>query len=251
MSVITSIKRNQDLSDIAMIILMTTMAGACMPFGGWLARFENIRSGWLENEFRHFVIAFGGGLLMGAVFEMLLPQGLKMVDNIYIAVATFAGGGILFFALEKYLGLKKKAAPQLTGMLVDFVPESIALGGLAASQPRMAWGMAVVIGLQNIPEGFNAYRELADTNKTKSKKALQFMMWLVPTGPAAGLLAHFWLSNHPSLLGSIMLTAAGGIVYLMFQEIGPQSRLEHHWGPPLGAVLGVAVTLLTDEWASA
>jgi len=43
-----------------------------------------------------------------------------------------------------------------------------------------------------------------------------------------------------------MLFATGGILYLIFQDIAPQSRLKHHWGPPLGAVLGFCLALLGD-----
>lgn len=237
--------------EVIMIVLMTTAVGLCMPLGGWIASFENIRSNWLKNELRHFVIAFGGGLLLGAVFQMLLPNGSNMVDNILGSVFAFVMGGVLFFGIEKYLGLKRREFPQLTGMLVDFIPETIALGGLASSQPKMAIGMAIVMGLQNIPEGFNAYREMANSESRQSHNTLGFMMWLVPLGPAAGLLAHFWLSNHPAVLGSILMVAAGGIVYLMFQEIAPQSKLKRHWAPPLGAVLGVGFTLLTDHLTGA
>lgn len=37
---------------------------------------------------------------------------------------------------------------------------------------------------------------------------------------------------------------AVGILYLTFQDIAPQSRLERHWAPPLGAVLGFALALV-------
>ena len=40
--------------------------------------------------------------------------------------------------------------------------------------------------------------------------------------------------------------AAGGILYLTFQDIAPQARLEHHWAPPLGAVLGFALALVGE-----
>jgi ZIP family zinc transporter len=35
-----------------------------------------------------------------------------------------------------------------------------------------------------------------------------------------------------------MMLAAGGILYLIFQDIAPAARLEKAWAPPLGAVLG-------------
>ena len=49
-----------------------------------------------------------------------------------------------------------------------------------------------------------------------------------------------------SALDAVLLFAAGGILYLTFQDIAPQSRLERHWAPPLGAVLGFALALLAD-----
>lgn len=236
------------MSEVTLIIVLTAAAGLCMPIGGFIASLEDIRPKWLEKEFRHFIIAFGGGLLLGAVFQILLPQGTDMVGSPSLAVLVFVVGGFVFFLIERSLGLRRHEAPQLTGMLVDFVPESIALGGLVATQPQLALALALVIGLQNVPEGFNAYRELAASQARGRKQVLLFMVLLVPIGPIAGLSAHFGLSGQPHVLGVIMLLAAGGIVYLMFQEIAPQSRLRRHWGPPLGAVFGVGVTLLTEHW---
>lgn len=33
---------------------------------------------------------------------------------------------------------------------------------------------------------------------------------------------------------------------LIFQDIAPQSRLEKHWAPPLGAVLGFCLALFSQ-----
>ena len=41
-----------------------------------------------------------------------------------------------------------------------------------------------------------------------------------------------------------MLAASGGILYLIFQDIAPMSRLQRHRAPPLGAVLGFCVALV-------
>ena len=38
-----------------------------------------------------------------------------------------------------------------------------------------------------------------------------------------------------------MLFAAGGILYLLFQDIAPQSRVNRYWAPALGAVAGFGV----------
>jgi peptidoglycan/LPS O-acetylase OafA/YrhL len=38
--------------------------------------------------------------------------------------------------------------------------------------------------------------------------------------------------------------ASGGILYLIFQDIAPQSKMRRHWTPPIGAVLGFVVGML-------
>ena len=63
-------------------------------------------------------------------------------------------------------------------------------------------------------------------------------------GPVAGLAGYFWLSAYPTAVGAIMVFAAGGILYLTFQDIAPQAKLEKHWGPPLGAVAGFLLGLI-------
>lgn len=70
------------------------------------------------------------------------------------------------------------------------------------------------------------------------------MFALVPIGPLLGILGWIYLSSNMSVLGAIMLYAAGGILYLIFQDIAPQSKLKRHWGPPLGAVLGFSIGLI-------
>lgn len=48
-----------------------------------------------------------------------------------------------------------------------------------------------------------------------------------------------------------MLFAAGGILYIIFQDIAPQSKLKNHWAPPLGAVAGFLLGVLGQVWAGA
>ncbi len=69
------------MDEVSKIILYTLYAGACIPIGGVLARFEKIRPRWLENEFRHSVIAFGGGILLAAVALILVPEGSHYVGH--------------------------------------------------------------------------------------------------------------------------------------------------------------------------
>ena len=72
------------------------------------------------------------------------------------------------------------------------------------------------------------------------------MTAVIPLGPLVGIVGWEICGDHPGLLGGAMLFAAGGILYLLFQDIAPQARLARRWAPTLGAVLGFGLGLLGD-----
>lgn len=234
------------MHDIAAILVLTIAAGACIPLGGFVASFERIRARWLEQELRHFLIALGGGILIGAVAVVLVPQGVASMAGSMWAIPLLLAGGLAFFLIERALGLRRREAPQVTGMLLDYVPEAIALGGMVALRAEAATLLAVLIGLQNLPEGFNAFRELHALKQRSARQTLLIMWSMVAIGPLAGLLGYLLLADLPAVLGAIMLFSSGGILYLIFQDIAPQSRLNRHWAPPLGAVVGFSIALFGD-----
>ncbi|MBI1906934.1 MAG: divalent cation transporter [Rhodocyclales bacterium] len=233
------------MDELSRIVLYTLFAGACIPLGGLLACHERIHPAWLETEFRHFIIAFGGGILVAAVALVLVPDGMAYVDHSMLGVLVFVGGGAVFFALERFLGARRREKPQLMAMLLDYVPESLALGGAFAIDAPSASLLALFIGLQNLPEGFNACRELCAAQGAGHRwRVLRFMLLLVPIGPVVAVMGWAWFGGESFLLGSVMLFASGGILYLIFQDIAPQSHMQRHWAPPLGAVLGFGAGLL-------
>lgn len=235
------------MDELSKIIIYTLCAGACIPLGGLIAYKEKIRPTWLENEFRHSVIAFGGGILLAAVALVLVPEGIGYVNHSILSVVIFLSGGLFFFMVERILGARRREKPQFTAMLLDFVPESLALGGVFAIGAHSAPLLAVFIGLQNLPEGFNAYRELRSIPQSSSKYILGLMLLLVPIGPVVAVFGYIYFSENTILLGATMLFASGGILYLIFQDIAPQSRMRRHWAPPLGAVLGFCIGMLGNN----
>jgi ZIP family zinc transporter len=77
-------------------------------------------------------------------------------------------------------------------------------------------------------------------------RALLIMLVMILAGPLAGVLGWYVAASMPELVGAAMLFASGGILYLLFQDIAPQSRLEQHWAPTLGAVLGFCFAMLAE-----
>jgi zinc transporter, ZIP family len=228
------------------MLLYTTFAGTCILIGGLTARIERVRPRWLEEELRHSIIAFGGGVLISAVALVLVPEGSLLVSSTWAAPLLLIAGGLAFFTIERFLGLRRRGKPQFMAMLLDYLPESLALGGMFAVGAESAPVLAVLTGLQNLPEAFNAYRELGALPKANSRRILWKMCATIPLGPAAGALGWIHASQHAAVLGAVMLFSSGGILYLLFQDVAPQSHLNRHWGPALGAVLGFAVSMLAQ-----
>lgn len=224
------------------VAALTLMAGMAMPLGGWLAKIECIPIDWLENELRHGIIAFGGGALLAAVALVLVPDALPDL-SMAAALAGFIAGGLAFMGLDLALARRGTSASQLAAMLADFVPEALALGAAFAQGGTGGVLLAGLMALQNLPEGFNAYHELRDNTPYSRRRLLGMFFLMAWLGPLAGMSGFLWLADFPTVVAAIMLFAAGGILYSIFQDLAPQARLAHHWGPPLGAVLGFALGL--------
>ncbi len=207
-----------------------------MPAGALLAAIEHIRPHWLEKEFRHSVLAFGAGALLSAVALVLVPEGIKH-QAVIPAALWFIAGGFGFMLLDIILKKANTPASQLAAMLADFIPESVALGAAFSADPNTAILLAGIIALQNLPEGFNAYRELNPSGGSKWRLIISFSAMAL-LGPAAGLVGYVWLQQQPVIVSAMMLFAAGGILYSVFQDMAPQVKLARHWGPPMGTVLG-------------
>lgn len=228
------------------VTLLTFGAGLAMPAGAMLAKIERLRPGWLENELRHTVIAFGGGALLSAVALVLVPNGVQRLP-VWGVAASFAGGGLVFMAIDYWLARQEASASQLVAMLADFVPESIALGAGFASGGTTGYLLAGLIALQNLPEGFNAYREIkAGSSNGSAKGVVRKFCLTAVLGPIAGLGGYLLLSHMDIVIGVLMSASAAGILYLTFQDIAPQASLEKRWFPPMGAVAGFLLGVIGE-----
>ena len=133
---------------------------------------------------------------------------------------------------------------QVVAMLTDFLPECLALGALFVVDNAGARLLAILIGVQNLPEAFSAYQEVTKGDKKSPTRALVLFAVLAPVGPLAAYVGLQYLSDDQHLIALIMTFAAGGILYLMFQEIAPKVALKNSWLPPMGALIGFFIGVL-------
>ncbi len=227
------------------VLLASWLAGLAMFVGGAAARLEKLPESELKARVVHGIVAFGGGVLVAAVAFVLAPRGLQFLP-LLPAAALFCAGACVFLLLDRSLSRRGGSRAQFMAMLMDFVPEAISLGAVFAHHHRLGLLLALFIGAQNLPEGFNAYRELRSAGMG-SAHVLRAMLLLSLLGPAASLTGYAFLQSQPKIVGALMLFAAGGILYLIFQDIAPQSTMKRHWSPPLGATLGFVVGMVGEK----
>ena len=229
-------------------LLLATLAGASIPVGAALTWFESWLPEQEDKTLRHFVLAFGGGALVSAIALVLVPEGVEMLAPGW-AVALFGLGGLAFMLVDRMLDQSGSKAAMFLAMLLDYVPEALALGALLTAKADVALLMAAMIALQNLPEGFNAFREMTGAGMARRRVMIVFLL-MVPIGPLAAWVGLSFLSDAPGMLGAVMLFASGGILFLLFQDIAPRVPLKHHWVPSFGAVagfmLGLAGYLITN-----
>ena len=228
------------LTNLWGVIALALLAGLAMPLGGALASVEKIRPLWLEREFRHSILALGGGALLAAVMLVLVPQGMAHLQPVSAAFFLILGG-LIFMGLDWALYNHGTPASQFLSMLADFVPESIALGAVCAVGGGHVVLLAALIALQNVPEGFNAYRELRQSQEVSSRRIILMFALMALLGPVAGASGYLWLSAYPQVVSAVMLLATGGILYSVFQDIAPQAKMRRRWAPAMGAILGFSL----------
>jgi len=222
------------------VLIYGGLAGAAIPIGALLSRAECFRSRWVASEVRHGITAFGAGALLSAIALVLVPPGIDVLSLLPFAVAFF-GGGLAFAGLDAYLARKGSAMGLFIGMLADFLPECLVLGALFLQEASSARLLAILIAVQNLPEAFGAYREYTSGVRKAPKRGLILFALLAPLGPVCAFVGLSLLSGSGSAIALIMTFAAGGILYLMFQDIAPKVPLKNAWLPPMGALLGFFV----------
>ncbi|QHI39293.1 hypothetical protein IMCC3317_47030 [Kordia antarctica] len=229
------------------LILFSGFAGITVFIGGLLGNYFNhhIKEGAIKYEIIHTMMSFGAGIILSAVALVLIPKGLEELEVLDIAV-SFSAGVLIFMFIGRYLAKKGGKNATLMAMLMDFIPESIALGATFAIEPKMAALLAVFIGLQNLPEAFNSFRDLV-SNGFSVKKTLIIFFVLSFFGIGCALIGHYFLRDFPVITAHLMTFASGGILYLLINDIIPESKLENNYLTSLGATFGFLVGIIGEK----
>jgi ZIP family zinc transporter len=189
-----------------------------------------------------FFTAFGAGILIAAaVFEMVIKAETTL--GIATTLLAFLGGSIIFTLADVIAEKKGGGAGILLGIGLDSIPESLAIGAsIAAGGPAMA--LAILIGIQNIPEGIASYREMMSGKtafKNNPRKALSAIGIVSVIPVFLGLVGLFYMQGMEEAIAVILALSAGGIFYMLYYDMIPKAHKDRKWMPTFGAVLGFTI----------
>ncbi|GLB50686.1 ZIP family metal transporter [Neptunitalea lumnitzerae] len=231
---------------ILKMVLFALLSGITVFVGGVLANVFNhhVKEKPVKYEIIHGLMSFGAGIMLSAVALVLVPTGMEGL-SVGVFAVVFMFGALLFMWLDRYLAKKGGQTATLLAMMMDFIPESIALGATFALDVKMAMLLAVFIGLQNLPEAFNSFRDLVLSGYT-TKKVLIIFFFLSFCGVVGALGGHYLLAEHSYFRDVLMTFSGGGILYLLIQDIIPESKLSKNYITSLGAIAGFLVGVVGE-----
>jgi ZIP family zinc transporter len=222
--------------DILRVIAITTFAGGTSFLGVYIGK--RIR---FTDQQVLTLTAFGAGILIAAAVFQMVIEAEKSI-GITITLITFLAGAALFTIADMIAEKKGGGAGILLGIGLDIIPESLAIGAAIASGPALA--LALLIGIQNIPEGIASYKEMmtgktAFSNNPKKALAAVGVVSVIPV--LLGLAGLFYLTGMKEAIAIVFSLSAGGIFYMLYYDMIPKAHKERKWLPTFGAVLGFII----------
>jgi len=221
------------------------------------------------------MMGFAAGVMIAASCWSLLNPAIAMAEAagqtawVPAAVGFLAGGAFLWtvdkilphlhigFPMEEAEGIKTswhRSVLLVLAITLHNIPEGLAVGvafgAVAAGVPEASLGAAVALGLgigiQNFPEGLAVAAPLRREGFSRTKS----FMYGQASGivePIAGVIGAVAVLAMRPLLPYALSFAAGAMIYVVVEELIPESQLEKNTDiATVGAMLGFALMMTLD-----
>ena len=221
------------------------------------------------------MLGFTGGVMIAASFWSLLSPAIEMTQGEGFAKAMpaavgFAFGALFLYGLDQllphlHINFPKAKAEGLptrwhrTTLLVlaitlHNIPEGLAVGvlfgGVAAGMPETSIAGAVMlaigIALQNFPEGMAISFPLHRIGLSRARSFWYGQLSAV-VEPIAGVIGALAVMQMQPLLPYALSFAAGAMIYVVIEEVIPETQLERSTDlATLGFIGGFITMMLLD-----
>lgn len=224
----------------------------------------------INRKFLDTMLGFAAGVMIAASFWSLLAPSITLSKSLGMpgwlppAIGFLLGGGFLWavdrvlphlhigLPLEKSEGIKtswQRSILLVLAITLHNIPEGLAVGvafgaaaaGIADANLSGAIALAIGIGLQNMPEGLAVAAPL----RRENQPILRSFFWGQLSGlvePLAGVIGAAAVLRMRGMLPYALGFAAGAMIYVVVEELIPQSQQSENthlatWGVLLGFVI--------------
>jgi len=221
------------------------------------------------------MLGFAAGIMIAASYWSLLAPAIAMTEAAggvpwVPAVIGFLTGGVFLFSVDKVLphlhlgfpveeaeGIKTswhRSVLLVLAITLHNIPEGLAVGvafgAVAAGVPEASLGAAVAlalgIGIQNFPEGLAVAAPLRREGWSRRKS----FMYGQASGfvePIAGVIGAAAVLFMRPLLPYALSFAAGAMIYVVVEELIPESQLAKNTDlATMAAMVGFALMMSLD-----
>ncbi len=221
------------------------------------------------------MLGFAAGVMIAASYWSLLAPAIEMAEEGSLpawvpATTGFLMGGFFLWSIDKilphlHLGFPRQEAEGIKtswhrsvllvlAITLHNIPEGLAVGvafgALASDLPSATLGGAIAlalgIGIQNFPEGTAVAVPLRREGFTRLKSFWygQLSGFVEPIAGVLGAIAVIFIKP---ILPYALAFAAGAMIYVVVEELIPESQLEKNTDiATLGAMGGFAVMMTLD-----
>ncbi|MBQ3474766.1 MAG: ZIP family metal transporter [Bacilli bacterium] len=195
----------------------------------------------VNKTFMDGTLGFAAGIMIAASFFSLLLPAINMCEQLNIKewivlLCGFIGGGLLIFIGDKVYNIfsknnNKRVILLISSITLHNIPEGMAIGvafgsviyGIDGASLVAAWTLALGIGLQNFPEGTAISMPLRrDGYSLKKAFFLGQLSGIVE--PISGIIGALLVMKVRILLPILLSFAAGAMIYVVVQELIPESQ---------------------------
>ena len=194
------------------------------------------------------MLGFAAGVMIAAsFFSLIVPaidmaNELKLISYIVVSIGFLLGGILLFIGDKIYDKFEcktktkkneklKRCIMLISSITLHNIPEGMAVGvafgsiiyGLNGATITAAWTLALGIGLQNFPEGSAVSVPLRREGFSR-KKAFFLGQLSGFVEPISGVIGAILVMKIRILLPYLLSFAAGAMIYVVVQELIPESQ---------------------------
>jgi len=219
------------------------------------------------------LLGFASGVMIAASYWSLLAPAIELSQDLplpswFPAATGFLLGGAFLFLVDKLLphlhigqetaeGVKsswQRSVLLITAITLHNIPEGLAVGvafgaaaaGIEGAGVGSAVALAIGIGIQNFPEGLAVSAPLRREGWSAGKSFL-YGQFSGMVEPVAGLIGAAATLLVRPILPYALAFAAGAMIYVVAEELIPESKCEGHSDvPTIGVMLGFAVMMFLD-----